>query len=245
MKWFLCWSLFFSMSLVARETKMVLITYPRSGTNWFLHCITTLMKDPTTPDTSPSKVQRLENYHSFEIIEAMTGAPWTHTFAPKKDKIIMLIRNYKECMLRHFNGDPLIVIDHLTNDEPYPKQLRFFSNLQHFELWPENNRLLIYYEDLLTDPEQVLTNALVFLDLPLTHLEHFLENIEAEQTKMRSQYNEAHERTHLPGVGSQSEGKDLLYHSKKVPEALLTTMESIAYQRAPKLYQKYLKRYDF
>ena len=183
------------------------------------------------------------HFHSIESMEKVRKKPWKQLIDPESDYLILILRNYRESMLRHYQGDYNRVISHLEDDSNDPLQLSFFSNLQHFDEWPEKRKILIYYEDLLQFPKRELGRFIRFLNAPWTRYNNFIKDIEKHKQKTINLYNQGAIKRKIKTPGSQSEGKDFLYHSKKVPQEYLHQMDFLAKERAPNLYDKYLLRY--
>lgn len=203
-----------------------------------------LLRNSRTNQIESSKIYHFEHSHGLECLSEILQRDWREVFHPQSDYLILILRNYKESMLRHFDDNADQVLDHLRDDSSCVNQLRFFQHLRHFDNWPKERRLLIYYEDLMTKPKEEFSIFINFLGIPDTRLNSFINNLQQHQQNVIDLYNREHIKRHLPGIGSRSEGKDLLFHSKKVPNEILMQMDEIAKARAPDLYQKYLKRFE-
>lgn len=241
---FICFILLISFkTLTAKQPSAYLLTYPRSGTHWIRFCINYIMKKDET--FYPSLVSGVHHFHSFEIMEEYLGKPWKKIVNKDKDFLILVIRDYKESMLRHFFDNPEAVILHLKDDSRGQKQLKFFNNLDHFDQWPSDRRLLVYYENFLSDPRKELNQIAKFLRLKKNNISSLMRNLSKFKQEMINSYNDMHQTGPLKIIGSQSEGKDFHYHQKKVSIDSIKRMEKTARNRSPKLYDKYLKRYEY
>ena len=94
----------------------------------------------------------------------------------RHDLLILIVRNPKESLIRH-NGSK-ITFNFLTEqgsmtNPGMPKV--YFENLMVYDSWNPNNRLLVYYEDLITKPKETLTQILLFLDESTEHLDYFMQ----------------------------------------------------------------------
>ena len=92
-----------------------LLSYPRSGSNWLSYCIEQLSGILTfgnymdTKEKLNSKKCLIANTRGHDYIESNNTTysfPSIKTFNKEKDGLILLIRNYKECITRHMeHGD--------------------------------------------------------------------------------------------------------------------------------------------
>jgi len=179
-------------------TKSVLLSFPRSGRNWLMYCINYL-----GGEDNPKDEAILNN-----IID------WEHNNNKKRidryDKLILLVRNYKECIPRHYHPfiqiTPVITTYLKSNPVMAGKRLNeYIENLQTYNEFSKE-KIIVYYEDLITDTKGTIDKVFKFLELKDTNrLEMFYNDIESH--KQRS--IELHENECF------SEGKDLLYHSKQ------------------------------
>lgn len=224
----------------AESAKALVLTYPRSGTHWFMHCVEYLTADDLEKQGNCGNVASVHTMHSLEMLESYLGAAWQTSFDPDRDYLILLLRNYKESMLREFS-DPKEVVQYIKNDHEC-LNFRFFQNLQNFDNWAEDRKLLIYYEELLKFPERELTRFINFLNLSNAGLPMLMDGFEEHKKKTIDIYN--NKNMDIGFAGSVTEGKDLLYHSKKVSLRDLKEIEAAARTRAPALYDKYLKRFE-
>lgn len=79
-------------------------------------------------------------------------------YSRANDKLVLLIRDYKECIPRHENKEKYTIRDLKTCD-------CYWENLSLFDQWKNDNRHMIYYEDLIQKDT---------LGMVLRHLCHFL-----------------------------------------------------------------------
>lgn len=229
----------------AKEPTLFVFSYPRSGTHWFMHCARFVMTNPQSKKFFPSKVPGgVRHSHSIRIFEENNKAPWKDKIL-EHDFLILIIRDFKEAMLRHFNDDYETVINHIHDDSQDQKQLKFFENLSFFDNWPSDRKLLMYYEDFLTSPKDELKRFITFIGLKQNNLSSLIKNLETHKQLIIDKYNYEHKRRNLPNVGSRSEGKDFHYHAKRVPLEAIKEMEASAKNRNLFLYNKYLKRYEY
>ena len=150
----------------------------------------------------------------------------------------MIFRDYKENTIRRWYGESYKKI--LTKGTLFDEQA---ARLAFFDRWPEENRHLVYYEDLLLNPKETLTKALEFLGESDERMEEFLANFDSFKKLCLATYDQETKR--LPLGPSISKGKDIHYHSKKVSKVLLFKADELFQKKYPDLWEKYLARYLF
>lgn len=215
-----------------------ILAFPRSGSTWMRYCVEFLSKKKTGYPGSPNPG---DNPIS-EIINGMgvdTNAPSilykTHNiknFGPKQDKLIIIVRDYKEVIPRHLGLDNLM--------EKFINSTRGMSNpgvdyLKIVEQYDqlESEKLLVYYEDFISKPETELRRVLKFLDVDETHLQSFVENYEFHQKQGIKAY---HGRSFTKGTGKS-------FWQDKIPSNTLNSMTIHLKKTNGPLFEKYLKRY--
>ena len=235
----LCFSLFFGATLFSAPPpvadhegrKTFLIGTGRSGNHWLrysLQCITKRRCENTPP--LPSSDCRLPPIFCHHNACQMKNS------SPKRDYLILLVRNYKECLLRYTHHDLNKIRYFLKKDPPFS----YFHNLIAFDKWDPKRRIMVYYEDLIEKPEEVYLRILDLLKESKERLPKFLDNLEQHQQISIAYYDiiqDAH-------GGSFSKGKDHLFHSNQESVEFLKEMDQIIMERWPDLFNKYLSRYQ-
>lgn len=135
--------------------KPLLLSYSRSGTNVVRGMIENLLMQPTPGQP------RFYTGFNFCIDRAH--------FAPKDlskyKKVIFLVRSHKECIARHLN-------EQLETEQQFKEFLVkgdqpgfwYIRNLEMVARYT-GKKLIIYYEDLIVDPESILRKLAEFLDV--------------------------------------------------------------------------------
>lgn len=219
-----------------RRDLPLLITYSRSGTNWLRYVIELLTGQPTPGH------QRLHGGEDYAIDRAHQG----YRVASEYQRIVLVVRNYKESLIRHYIDDWQAGVDG-TRRMDVTAFLEDRSGKQPPEWFIENiraydeflgDKLLLYYEDLMTEPEGELRRLIEFLDLPRDGVEDLFADLEEHRRRSVGLYRQNQE--------SYTEGAaDKLNHHS---EALLSGDEQRAFdryyaERHPELFQRYLSRY--
>src|SRR5205085_150736 len=111
------------------------------------------------------------------------------------------IRNYKESLLRHLGADGVQAKATLSSpDNMYTGALRTYHH------WPQDRRLLLYYEDLLRSPEQTLQRLADFFHTGHELIPAFLKDLEMHRQNGIAIYEHT----------SVTQGKDLHYHGNRI-----------------------------
>lgn len=124
-----------------KNEKVLLLSYPRSGNTWSRYCIEYLTKRPTGEAEYLFPINRYNKFmnnpinNNFELGVDYNRAPIIklHEYTPKYEEkkyggkyLILILRNYKECILRHEMGYS-ICVNALQSSRYY-----FFKNIKIF-----------------------------------------------------------------------------------------------------------------
>lgn len=209
----------------------LLASYSRSGTNWVRYFLETVTGQPT-PGQS-----RLHQGHNYCIDRAHRAFKIMHHY----QKVVLLVRDYRECVLRHHRDiwhaypDPTTL---LTDEGLEQPPLWYIRNLQTFDKF-QGNKLLLYYEDLVQQPMSTLSQLASFLALDPERTKAFLQDIKTHEAASVQVYK---------GGGHRSESsfsKDLKYHAKtKLTPDQMKEFDEFYFSRYPEIANKYLTRYD-
>jgi len=165
----------------------ILLSYPRSGNTWLRYCLETLSGQKTTGYLNGRDIEK-------GVLETNRGKP---TLMVKKhdtiniknnknNKLILIVRDYKECLVRH-KGGKYSIIDNApepeTNKKNYLKLLEFYERF-------EGKKLLVYYEDLILDLKPQLKKCVELLDVGVKEdtLNDFMMNLETHREKSLGLY---------------------------------------------------------
>lgn len=168
-----------------------------------------------------------------------------------RDYLIVLVRNYRESIIRLAtqteearktftpekalsliqNLQPLSTMSdcyQVNNGENYINVLRCYDN------WNPKTRILVYYEDLLTDFESTMADCLMKLGVQECAFDEFIAHKEERFKQCRDSYR----------YGKTMSGGDLAYHQKTwlTPE-LSKQMDLFMQQKFPYYWNQYLQRY--
>ena len=194
---------------------ITLLSYPRSGRNLLRHML---------------KCIDIEVY--------ATHRPIIHKEWPlkKTDKLIMLVRDYRECIPRHLYSEKIVSTEMITKMFGIEFGIRdrasqYIENLVLFDMC-QCPKYLIYYEDLIKNGKKEFLQLILSLNLggskynSATYI-----NWEAECARSLKNYD-------APAMS----GGDIHYHKKLIES--IGFMESIMEDTNKYIYDKYLSRYE-
>ena len=230
----------------------ILLSYPRSGNHlmrYILEYITGLPtsgcygnpKDkPIYTNKFPNKETPLShvNHHHHFCFTKFHKIPshYNNAYLKADPALILIVRDYKECIISHIRKN---VKSGLTVENAFHKELMMYFKLLHYYDTFEGKKMIIYYEDLLTDGDNVLLNLAKFV--PNIKGEYFLEFI---KNKDHLFYLSSNGKNRSWG-GTNSNG-ELNYHfnnaSLEEKNIIILTLNKFRKSHTD-LFKKYLKRY--
>ena len=206
--------------------KNYLLSYPRSGNTWLRYCIEVLTNNRTIgylgSDAKDSGVLPKNRTNEKPILIKRH-----ETSDIKEGNLILIVRNYKEVIIRH-NSVKTIMEDYSSNNRvTYLKLLNFYHTYK-------GKKMIIYYEDLIDDLKNTIDKVLNFLGLEVSidSIDDFFSNIEEHKLKSLSIYGE-----------SKTKGKTTIYHSNKLSSDELIQWDNFLLKNNKVIFEKYLKRY--
>lgn len=162
---------------------------------------------------------------------------------PQSNKLILILRNYKEWFLRYHQGyrfsckqetlDPLDVIH-----DPFLMRL-YYGYLKKFHAWPENARHIVHYEDLCNNPQETLQELARFLGVEREMAENDFKKLETMKPKLKKFYD--HHMAYYGGSRSDRTGKP--FYTRDIDSEELEKVDQEMKEMHPKLFKAYLTRY--
>jgi hypothetical protein len=223
----------------------LLLTYPRSGTNWTIGVLQAFSKRPVRFIHKPQLKQHLGlNRLAVPIDESLPILYRTHsvTNAVKKlnqsqFRLLFTLRNYKECLVKEGQFTEKQFLEAVRLRDPLVEM--YFENLRFFDQgWknPETKHLIVY-EEVISNPERVILDLLTFFKENLALFPEFFQNYSEWNEKMLSSYHGQHEKK---GPSSQNQP---IFHTQAFSKETLVEVDALLQERYPDLFEKYLKRY--
>jgi hypothetical protein len=229
----------FVISLWKREDansspKILLVSYPRSGSNWTRYVIEFLTKRPTPGHFRLIIGKRRMVFDRSHIWENQRSSD-------AYDKLVLLIRNYKECLIRHHDQKfkEAKTIENFFLLEGRQAPIQYLSNIKDFDLF-KGEKLLLYYEDLIIKTETEFVKLLKFLDIkvPSKRLKKFFANLDYHRKLSIMLY-----KLNQESVTGGSPDKTI-YHSKTLTEEQKKEFDEFFKNYDYNIFVKYLLRYN-
>lgn len=189
-----------------------LISYPRSGNHWVRFIVEWFSGKPTKGMNKEDKPIYV-NLVNKDTLSHVSGTDYilfkNHWYSKIKpnENLILIVRNPKEAIIRHKNK--------FTDDD-----LKWFMGLIKSFHNHKGNKILIYYEDLLTHPKSNIENILKFLNiLDEKKLNIFMDNYEELFNESINVYDNTGKKEIISGGKgrvSKTKGKKLNFHSNSL-----------------------------
>lgn len=220
------------------NNRNVLLSYPRSGNHWVRFIIEWFSGRPTkglTPNDPPIH-KNLPNKDILAHVKGNDFIVYKEHGAPKGNlnKLILILRNPKECIYRHTKDLKPGQID------SYMKLINFYNNYV-------GEKLLIHYEDLILEPKNIITNITKFLEIhEEDKLNYFMENYDLYFKESVNIYDNTSKISIISGNKervSETKGEKIVYHSKKIDDGRLKEFNDYTNKKYPNL-KKYIIRYE-
>lgn len=216
-----------------------LASYPRSGNTWVRFILEWFSGQPTKGITNNEisiSQSRISNPKQNKLIrnelKHVKGKPliqkvhWSNQINKKKGKLILIIRNPLEVILRHTKK-----LDNKDID-------RYMSLIKIYEEWDNKNKIILYYEDLINEPKTEIKKIIKFMELDLNKLETFMESYDYFFNLSVNHYNNKGD-----GDTSKTKGKILVYHSLGLQKKKITNFKNYVVKKYPNLIT-HLSKYD-
>lgn len=191
-----------------------------------------------------------ENYFNTELDYSKKTFYWGHEYSSlnnmnsNQNQLIFILRNFKENLVRkliaankisrkNYNGLKAfqMIKEDILKDGLFTKE--YFIRVRTFEKWNAKNRLLVTYQELVSDPVNTFEKVLDFLSDSKERLADYAANLEEIKQKALNYYD-AHK------TKSITKGKSFRFYRQNVPLKLLREIDSIVAKKYPIIWEKYL-----
>ena len=241
----------FSKSKPKLESREVLLTYPKSGTNLTICTLQILTGKPARTHAQLGTNNDLIGTNRLKLNLDQTKTPlWrTHEASrirnldPNTSKLLFVIRNYKECIMKRqkenisLNFSPTQLRNCIVNSDA--EFNHYIDNLNFYNSWPnDETKLIIYYEDLISQPRVEICKILDFFGEQDADVDGFFANYDYWAKRILDSYIKQRGAQHSSG------GNKAIYHSKDFPISILQEIDQSVQVRYPVLWEKYLNRYE-
>ena len=219
----------------------ILLSYPRSANSWVRYAVEFVSRRPTTnskrlyhcngiykKDAMVTREAFGADAHLPAILLKRHNANLPHDSWTKEDRFIFVVRDYRECILRNIAENTETKITNAVE--------MFVGNLEFFDTF-EGDKVLIYYEDLMTRPEDIFNEIFSFLNINNgPRYVDFIQNIKKHQINGVRLY---HDKAQTQGAANK-----LNFHQANASRNVVDMVDRKIRDRCPRhLYDKYLYRY--
>ena len=200
----------------------MIMGYPRSGNHWLRYCMANAIKIPM-------------NY-----CHGNTKQIW-ESYSKQKSILILIVRNYKESIVRHGCHDFNTIKRQLLGISPIERGCNgtdYMAILKMYDEYDDNKKHLVYFEDLILDVEKELYRLAEFFKNDNHNIKEFMENIKKHVATSLEICKTESQR----GITLGDKNK-LIYHSNTLSKKLKLDLDSYLEQNHKHLFDKYLTRY--
>lgn len=215
--------------------KFLIASFPRSGNHWVRYIIE-YCTHLRTMGEGDAKHRKNKDQPVFDRIDhqfykhggfAGRKRHWIRRCDTHLD-LILLIRSYKEVFIRH---NPKVFVGNPRIKPALNKMIRDYVNLlRWYDKWPESNRKkLIYYEDLISDPD-IVRSIMDFI---------------GHRDRFHDFWKDAdfHKRRCLSVCSHHTNGNKKVHYSRQVDPDWIKFLENYFKRNYPKLVENYLGDY--
>jgi hypothetical protein len=205
---------------------MIILNYPRCGSNFLWYSIKEITGIILGKTHGQNKEFCEENYH---------------------DKLIFMIRNYKECIPRQTKdysfGEKFKsqLLNYKTNSDEH--HFDYISVLEYYDKY-EKDKIIIYYEDFISNTTTELLKVIKFIvgDIDEIKINQYIENIELHKKNSSDRYRSIV----VDGCMSidLSGNVNIKHHSSKIPKDLRLEIDKYISNEYKYYFDKYLTRYS-
>ncbi len=196
---------------------ITLLSYPRSGRNLLSHML--------------GKI-------GISVFMTHRTILWQEWPLKETDKLILLIRDYKECIPRHLYTEKIVSAEMVTKMFGREFGIRdrasqYFENLVLFDVCPVT-KYVIYYEDLMRGGKKEFAKLAYWLS------DEWIEKkgIGLHDLSWAKEFKISLKKYDSPALS----GSDVDYHKKRIED--VKHMERVMYLTNPSIHEKYLTRYE-
>lgn len=247
-------ALCFASTIFGQEREVLVLSTPRSGTHWTLYCLSALLEKRVIVNRGPAQVEKFRKYfpeHDNGFIYSAHNPKdlYIRKEGLDTDILVLVVRNYREALIRSYET-PKAIIGQLIAESKFNKldEMRarvaliqphnhYFNNLRSYDKWNNKNKIIVYYEDIVSNPRRVMEQF-----VELFHVKNGNKKVDEFISDLSKHRNCCFEEYKTQG-GSKSFGKDFLFHSKKVGLRKSQTIDNCVEMNFPYYFNKYLKHY--
>ncbi len=250
--WILCVTFCVFTSLRA-ET--YILTVQHSGSMWSLYSLHTMTKREIGDCNfyGPEKHIPIRDWHRFyhynagidqtkdRIYFAHSIERFNNAKLPlnkENDKLLIVLRNFKECF-SSLRISPNQLIEILSKPKRNVFLQNLVNNLNLYESWSPENRLLVYYEDLLVRPQETFESMLAWLGEDSQSVHDYMQDLDTHKANCLHLYKT---NKVIKGFANTKSKGQTVFYTKNVSTESLQTIDQLFAKKYPHLW-KYFERF--
>ena len=217
-----------------------LISFPRSSQHWMKSCVEILSGIPIHslyPNYGLQNPLNIPLNRKQKPCFVTHFPDWIQGAPTDKNRLFIVVRNYKECIIRRALsfGRPFSFAKDKSSFDLYADILKCYDG------WDPDHRLLLYYEDIITQPNIEMRKLSQFLGGSEKRYQDFVTNYKTYQKRSCDYY----QKIQKSRGGSMTRGKSTIYHSALLPQDDILRFDQEIHDRlGQELFDKYLLRYE-
>ena len=222
-----------------------LISYPRSGSSWLMYIMQYLTQRPCSFGADPYVCPPIKEnvdaalppfYRSHGVNQNKVSTVFGKILGncdPQEDQLVIIVRNYRECMLRNRNRNKQYILGDLLATKRVNSN--YFAMLNCYDKWHPEKRHYICYEELMKHPQEEIRRLGQFLAVSSEKIDEFLTDLKSHvQNSFKLKVK----------ATTPSGGTKLSFHSDRFKDKdFLKRMDAIVEKHHPHLWKNYLKHY--
>lgn len=236
--------------ILHHEMEAVLLSYPKSGNTWVRYIIECITNRPTlmhysswTPVVTDGPILKFLNkehvYHSFPVFKVHERGGISKIFGEENSYLlILLLRDYHECIPRNIKG--------VLKKTPISQKMQEFRikfemksylrNVEFFVNYNPYRKMVVYYEDMMTQPEKEIQKICNFLGGDKDEVSKFFFEYDEHRKSSLALYEKYWD-------GSKTFGRHMQYHVQSLDKNALESLETLVKESSKEVY-KIISRYD-
>jgi len=205
--------------------KIYCVGYPKSGNTWINYiCLTLLCVE----------FDNIHTQNDWPGIYLKSHAVKENENFDTENLLITPVRDYKECVISYRAGFDISKLYNAIGKFK-PGTMNYIRPLQIYDSWPRERRLIIYYENLIKKPGNVIANIAKFIGA-YDQAISFINNYEYHKNRCMADYNGDCKET-------KSNGYFVHFHQKILSDRQRAEWDQAVKNQHAELFEKYLTRY--
>jgi hypothetical protein len=221
-----------------KKFKNCLLSLPRTGSNWVRYWFEYFSNE----NTSERNILVEKNHWGDHRTEKTNATVYKrHTIDEKGlkergiEKLVLVLRDYRECFVRHCRGR--------TFDKKVSRMSDFTDNLYVYDAF-EGDKMVMYYEDFVSDPMTYMKEFLDFLEVRNEWDDIDVKEHRDISVKLYEAGGSDKVGSRTRGAPSLTKGKaDFKFHQSELDDETKNKLETWFVEEHPHLHDKYLDRY--